>query len=165
MSEYIRTTRECSISQFHPELRQALRKYFEEHELGDLQAEILMCCETVSRKKNTGKSGSWLSDSPDTTIYTGTLLTSRFLFWAHYGDRSGTLVNGANLDEIRAEPYTALFTKDTGLDIVGYISGAKSRVHGRIGMGTELAAQKFCEEVKKAITQINPPTKKSIFGW
>jgi hypothetical protein len=165
MSEYVRTTRQCFVNQLHPELRQAIQKYFQEHELGDVQAETRMCCETISRKKNAGKTDSWLSGKPDTIIHTGMLLTSQFLIWAHYGDQSGTLVNGADLNQIRAESHTSLFTKDAGLEIVGYIGGARSRVRGYIGMGTEPAAQKFCEEVIQAIDKVNPPTKRSFFKW
>jgi hypothetical protein len=165
MSEYFRTTRECSVSQLHPELLQAIRNYFKEHELGDLQAETLICCETISKKKSASKMVSWLSGKSDTTIYTGMLLTSQWLVWVHYGDKSGTLLNAANLNKIRAEFYTSRFTKDASLEIVGYIGDANARVHGYIGMGTDLAAQKFCEEVKQAIIKANPPNKKDLFKW
>jgi hypothetical protein len=165
MSEYIRTTRECSVSQLHPELLQAIRSYFQAHELGDVQAETLMCCETISTKESAGKIVSWLSGTLDTTIYTGMLLTSRWLVWVHYGDKSGIVVNAADLSKIRAGFYTSWFTKDASLEIVGYIGDVNARVHGYIGMGTELAAQKFCEEVKQATIKANPPTKKDFFKW
>jgi len=165
MSEYIRTTRECSVSQLHPELRQAIQNYFQEHKLGALQAETLMCCETISRKKSAGKMVSWLNGKPDTTVYTGMLLTSQWLIWVHHGDQSGTLLNAADLKQIRAEFYTSPLTKDSGLEIVGFIGDAKNRVRGYVGMGADLVAQKFCEEVKQAITKANPPTKKGLFKW
>jgi hypothetical protein len=165
MSEYTRTTRECSVSQLHPELRQAIQNYFQEHKLGALQAETLMCCETISRKKKADKMFSWLSGKADTTVYTGMLLTSQWLIWVHHGDQSGTLLNAADLKQIRAEFYTSPLTKDSGLEIVGFIGDAKNRVRGYVGMGADLAAQKFCEEVKQAITRANPPTKKGLFKW
>jgi hypothetical protein len=164
MSEYIRNTRECSVSQLHPELLQTIQSYFQEHKLGSLEAEALMCCETIStRKKSAGKIVSWLNGKSDTTIYTGTLLTSQWLIWVHRGDQSGTLLNAANLKQIRAGFYTSPLTKDAGLEIVGYIGDAKGRVRGYIGMGTDLVAQKFCEEVRQAIIKANPPTKKGLF--
>ena len=165
MSEYIRTTRECSVGQLHPELLQAIRNYFQEHKLGDLEAETLMCCETISRKKSVGKLVSWLNGKLDTTIYTGMLLTSQWLIWVHHGDQSGTLLNAADLKQIRAEFYISPITKDAGLEIVGYIGDAKSRIRGYIGMGADPAAQKFCEEVRQAIAKVNPPTKKGLFRW
>lgn len=164
MSEYTRTTRECSVSQLHPELLRAIQDYFREYELGDPESATSLCCETTS-KKNASKIGSWLRGKLDTTIYTGMILTSQSLIWVHYGDKSGTLLNTANLNGIRARLHTSLFTKDGGLEIEGYIGDANTRVRGYIAMATDSAAQKFCEAVQQAITKINPPTQKGFFGW
>ena len=125
MSEYIRTTRECSVNQLRPELLRAIQNYFQEQKLGHLEAETLLCCETVSTKKSTGKVASWLSGAPDATIHTGMLLTSQWLIWVHHGDQSGTRLNAAELKEIRAEVYGSPFTKDISLEIVGHIGNAK----------------------------------------
>ena len=166
MSEYNRTTRECSVSQLHAELRQAIQNYFQEHKLGSMDAETLMCCETISEKKSTSKLVSWLSGKSDTTIYTGMLLTSEWLIWVHHGDQSGTRLNAANLKLIQAEFYNSRITKDAGLHISGFPVGAKEGVRGQIGMGPEMATQKFCEEVMKAIAKANPPAaQKRIFGF
>jgi hypothetical protein len=153
------------VKQLHAELLQAIQTYFQEHKLGHLESETLMCCETISRKSNDRKTFAWLSSKPDAIIYTGMLLTAQWLIWVHHGDVSGTLLNAANLSEIRAEFYTPLFTNDAGLKIVGFIGGVKAGVRGYIGMGTDLAAHKFCEEVKQAIQKINPPVKKDFFKW
>ena len=166
MSEYIRTTRECSVRQLHPELLQAIGNYFQEHKLGALEAETLLCCETLSKKKSVGKITSWLSGNLDTTIYTGMLLTSQWLIWVHHGDQSGTRLNAADLKQIRAEFYTSPLTKDTGLEIFGYIGDAKNRVRGYIAMGADAATQKFCDEVIQSINKVNPPpTKKGWSRW
>jgi len=153
------------VRQLHPELRQAIWSYFQDHKLGALEAETIMCCETISTRKSAGKTVSWLSGKSDTTINTGMLLTSEWLIWVHHGDQSGTLLNAANLKEIRAGFYTSPLTKDAGLEIVGHIGDAKSHVRGYVGMGTDAAAQKFCGEVKQAIARVNPPTKKGLFKW
>jgi len=165
MSEYIRTTRECYVSQLHPELLQEIRNYFQEHQLGALQPETLLCCETISKRKSVGRMISWLSGNSDTTVYTGMLLTPEQLIWVHHGDQSGTRLNAANLNQIRAEFTISLFMKDAGLEIVGYIGDANTRIRGYIGMEANLAAQKFCEEVKQAINKVNPPTRKNLFKW
>jgi len=47
MSNYHRITRECTVSQLHPELRQAIQSYFQAHDLGNPETESLMCCETT----------------------------------------------------------------------------------------------------------------------
>jgi hypothetical protein len=164
MSEYIRTTRECSVNELHPEILQAIQNYFQEHALGHLPSETLACCETISQKK-AGKTVSWLSGKQDTTIYTAVLLTSELLIWVHYGNQSGIRLNTANLKEIGSGYRTSLLTKDVGLEIVGYIGNAKGRVRGYIAMGTDLAAQNFCEEVQQAVTKANPPSPRKPFRW
>lgn len=165
MSDTLRTTRECSVDQLHPELRQAIRSYYQERQLGNLEADALSCCETLSRKKDAGKAASWLGSDSDTIIYTGVLLTSQYLVWVRYGDQSGIRLNAAKLSEIQADIHTTLFSKDTGLEIVGYISDTRSRVRGYIGMGTEPAAQKFCEAVKQATIKAKPSKPRKLFGW
>ena len=165
MSQYNRATRECSVSQLHPELRQAIQNYFAEYRSGSLVADTLMCCETISEKKSANKLISWLSGTSDATIYTGMLLTSEWLIWVHHGDRSGTLLNAANLKLIQAEFYSAPFTKETGLQITGFIEGAKGGIRGQIEMGPEIATEKFCERVKREIAKLNPlQAPKRIFG-
>lgn len=165
MSEYTHTTRICPVGQLHPEIIRALREYFQAHALGDLEAETQLCCEIISRKKRTGALAAWLSDNPDATLYTGILLTSQWLIWVRHGDISGTLLNAADLHKIGARYYTPLFSKDAGLEIVGYIGDSNARVRGYIGMGTDPAAEKFCEEVQQAIIKANPPGPRKIFNW
>lgn len=165
MSDYYRTTRECSLGQLRPELLYAIREYFQKHRLGDLETETLSCCETTSEKKNVGRLASLLSDDPDTIAYTGVALTSQWLIWARSGDRSGTVVNAAELKEIQVKVFASRLTQDTGLEIVGYIGDSKGRVRGYLGMGPELAAQKFCEQVQQAIAKVKPPARRGLPRW
>lgn len=165
MSEYIRTTRECSVNELQPELRQAFQKHFQERGLGDPQTETVRCCETLSRRKNPEQAASWLDGGADTVIHTAILLTSEQLIWVHHGDRSGTRLNAAKLALIRAEFHTSWLMKDAGLEIFGYINDDNARVRGYIGMSDDPTAQKFCEEVEQAIEKINPSPKKGSFKW
>ena len=160
MSDYQRTTRECSVRQLRPDLFQAVHAYFQEQRLGSLDAEILMCCETLSEKKGDNKVLSVLQGEVDTKIHMGMLLTSERLIWVRSGDKSGTRLNAADLKDIQVRAFSPLFSKDIGLEIYGYVEGSKSRVRGFIGMGSESAAQKFCEGVQQAIDKVKPPSKK-----
>jgi hypothetical protein len=153
------------VSQLHPEVFLALRNYFQEQKLGDLETETVMCCETVSRKKNMGRLASWLNATADTTVHVGILLTSQWLIWVRSGDKSGTLLSAANLSSISVSRYTSILANDTGLEIIGYMEGAKAPIRGYIGMGPEVAAEKFCEEVKQAIMKVNPPKQKAWSKW
>ncbi len=165
MSNYIRATRECSVYELQPELLQVIQNYFQEHAVGNIQSDVVMCCETVSRKKNTGKVASWLDGKPDTAAYIALVLTSKWLIWAHYGDQSGTQVHSASLNEIHAEFYTPMFSKDSGLRITGFVNEKNSHIRGYLAMGNDPAVQKFCEEVHQAILKANPPTTNNLFKW
>ena len=93
------------------------------------------------------------------------LLTSQKLIWVRRGDQSGIVLNTADLKEIQVSAYISMLTKDTGLEVIGYIEDSKSKTRGYIGMGSELAAQKFCDQVKQAITKVNPPAQKKLPYW
>ena len=165
MSGYIRTTRECSVSQLHPRLSQAIREYFQTHQLGDLDTGTLICCETISEKKNPGKLASFLDGYPDTIIHLGILLTAEWLIWARSGDQSGTMVTGAKLKLIQVKAFVSKRTKDMQLEVSGFIGDSKEYVRGNLEMGPELAAQKFCTEVGQAILKVNPPAKRAFPKW
>lgn len=160
MAAYTRSTRECSIDQLRPELSRALREYIQTHAVGN-ETEIIMCCETTSVKKETGALSFLMESGPDAVSYTAMLITADRLMWARSGDKSKTVVVSANLKDIRVNVFDSSILKDTGLEINGYPMGAKWRHRGYIGLGPEPAAQKFCEEVRKAAEKANPPAK----GW
>jgi hypothetical protein len=165
MSSYIRTTRECSVSQLHPGLSQAIQEYFQTHQLGDLDTGVLKCCETISEKRNLGKLASFLDGNPDTTIRFALLLTADWLIWAGSGDRSGIIVTGARLFGLQVKTFVARRTKYMQLELSGIIGDTKEYVRGILEMGPELAAQKFCEGVEQAVLKLNPPAKKTRLRW
>jgi hypothetical protein len=165
MSDYDRTTRECSVRQLRPELFLAVRKHFQEHKLGNWESETLLCYETTSTKKNTNKLISWLNAGSDTTVYTGLLFTSEWLIWVRSGDKSGIQLASADLKELAVRVYTSLLTRDTGLEVIGHIEGAKGIMQGGIAMESMSVAQKFCDAVNQAIIKVNPPAPKSISRW
>ena len=166
MSNYNRSTRECSASQLHPELRQAVQNYFQEHDLGDPETESLMCCETISEKKDAGKLANLLGGEADTTIHMGVLFTSEWLVWARKGNQSDTVLHVASLKEIRVSAYEPLLLKEPGLEISGFAETSKGRVRGYIGMGPEAISQKFIEALEKMVAELRPPAKKrGIARW
>ncbi len=160
MSDYTRSTRECTLEQLRPELRRAILEHARSCGMGNLADDILGCCETKSEKKPGGFFSGWFKSNADQIIYTGALFTAEWLVWARSGDVSGTHVTAARLADIQARPFASLLVRDNGLEIFGYVGDAKSRVRGYIGMGPEPAAQVFCQGVQQAAEKINPPNKK-----
>jgi hypothetical protein len=165
MIGYIRTTRECSASQIHPSLYQAIREYYQTHQLGNLDTETLICCETFSQIRNPSKLVSFLDGNPDSTIHLAILLTAEWLIWARNGDRSGTIVTGAKLKVIQVKAFVARRTKDMILEVSGYIADTKEYVRGNLEMGPDVAAQKLCEEVEQVVLKANPPVKRKFSRW
>ena len=156
MAYYRRSTRECSVSQLTPTLLQAAREYFQPHNLGDLETEVRLCCETISEMKTGSWLTSWLDAGEDSTIHTGILLTGQALVWMRDGNRSGVRAVGAKLINIHARAYSSLFSHDAMLEISGLLEDSKSNIRGVIALGPEAEAQKFCEEVHLAIEKVNP---------
>lgn len=166
MSNYNRTTRDCSVRQLQPELRQAIQSHFQAHDLGDPETESLMCCGTISEKKDVGKLASWLGGEEDTKIYTGVLFTSEWLIWVRKGNQSDAVLHAASLKEIRVSAYEPLLMKEPGLEISGFAETSKGRMRGYIGMGPEAISQKFVEAVQKRVAELKPPVKKrGIARW
>jgi hypothetical protein len=164
MSDYTRSTRECTFDQLRPDLRRAILEFARMGEIGSLPDSILGCCETKSEKKAGGFFSGWFESGADHIIYTGALFTAEWLVWARSGDLSGTHVTAARLADIQVKPFASLLVRDNGLEVFGYVGDSKSRIRGYIGMGPEPAAQAFCQAAQQAAEKINPPNKKFFSG-
>ncbi len=157
MSNYRRFTRECTLEQLRPELLHALREYLLGHGLADVETQIVMCCETISEKQKTSFLASLLGEERDDTYYTGAFFTPQLLVWVRSGDKTGAVVVSAQLREIHVRPFASPLVRDAGLEVIGYVGDSRARIRGYIGLGTELAASRFCEAVKQAVDKVNPP--------
>jgi len=150
MGDYTRTTRECAFEQLRPELVAAIREHVEKHNLGNAEAEALVCCETTSqRRKKPGLISRALGGDPDKVHYTAAIVTPRLLIWGTSGEKRGTAVLSVRLSEAEARDYAsgpfAKMVADSGIDVTGMPSGGLERVTGFIGLGEGLAAERFKE--------------------
>jgi hypothetical protein len=159
-----RSTRITSIRQLNPKLLNGLAEYFEAHELGALDSETLLVCETVTERTGFGRLAAWLDGSPDAIEVLGLVLTAQYLLWARSGDRSETIVVGADLKQIRVRKYASRFPRETGMEIIGFVGPNADRVRGKLALGPEDAAQQFIDEVIGAVRKAKPPNK-GIFPW
>jgi hypothetical protein len=138
----------------HPNLVKGIRQYSQKHELGDIEAGILMCCETISEKKHKGFFASLVSTDPDPVHHTGMLATPTWLIWARSGVKYGTVVSSARLKDIQVKDFSSDLVEDTGMDVFGFLGDSAERVTAFIGLGPEPAAQIFRETVQHAITKV-----------
>ena len=160
MSHYQRTTRECTLDQLQFELAHALREYFQQRQLSNVEAEILMCCETSSARTSTNQLDAKLNSDLDTNTTMALLLTPQRLIWARNGERSGIGVASAQLIELRVKVFAPRGSGDFGLDIYGHMADTKVRTGGKLIMGPEEAAKRFCEAIGDAMRKLYPPEKK-----
>ena len=93
------------------------------------------------------------------------MLTARSLIWVRSADQKDPLVVGADLAFINAGLHIALFTKDVGLQVAGFVGASNHNMRGVIALGPEPAALKFCEEVSEAIKKINPQSTRKWPKW
>ena len=165
MFDYTRTTRICPVSQLHPGLSQAIREYFQTHQLGDPETATVLCCETISTRPQPPRLVALLDGNPDTNIHLAILLTAEWLVWARNGDQTGMVVTGARLQVIKVKAFVTRRTKDMELEVSGFLPGTKEYVRGNLGLGPDIAAQKFCDTVCQAVLEANPPVKRKFPRW
>jgi len=147
----MRSTRECAFGQLRPELVQTIRDYLQKHELGTIEADILICCETTSKKTKRGFFRNLVGGDSDPIHYTGMLVTPGWLIWATCGAKFGVVVMAARLQDIQVMDGTTQVINDTGLEVFGFLSGFAERVSAFIGLGPEPAAERFSAAVKAAV--------------
>ena len=150
MGDYMRSTRECAFGQLRPELVQAIRDYLQKHELGTIEADILICCETTSEKTKRGFFRNLVGVDSDPIHYTGMLVTPGWLIWATCEAQFGVVVMAARLQDIQVMDGTTQLINDTGLEVFGFLSGFADRVSAFIGLGPEPVAERFSATVKAA---------------
>jgi hypothetical protein len=152
MSEYQRTTRECSLDSLNPALRTAVHQYCTTHELSVTLDDPLFCGETTSTKQKKGLFGRKTEPS-----LTGFLLAPPWLIWAVGQNNEPPAVLAARLREIQVQDYeqSALYQlmPDSGVNITGLRTVAEDVGSAFIGLGPEPAAQKFRERLRQALAE------------
>jgi hypothetical protein len=162
MSDYVRSTRECTLASMSPALAGALQAHAEQYALGDVAATALMCCETTSRKAKKGLFGK------EEVILTGVVLTQHWLVWAAARPAHKPAVLPARLRDIGVQDYenTPMHTlvADTGLNVTGLRADATTLGSTFIGLGPEPAAARLRASLTEAMARqrlsrssISPP--------
>ncbi len=153
MSDYTRTTRECTFDQLRPELSTALRERAEQKQLGDLAATATIVCETTSEKKKSGFIGKLRGGAIQ---HTAIILTPKWLVWVATDDRGQAGgVMWARLRDITATDYATTpnyrLMPDSGVQVFGLLAEFPERAQAFIGLGNETAAVHFRHMLAAAI--------------
>src|SRR5512133_1225646 len=143
MSENKRITRICAINELKPALSSAIRAHIQQYQLGDIESNVLMCCETTSVQQKKGFFGG--SENAVSTA----LVTTQWLVWAESVGSKTVEVNSALLTHIDVHDYAGsamgTISPDTGLNITGRYTNAVKTGQTFIGIGSDQNGIKFRE--------------------
>jgi len=150
MSEYTRSTRECTLDELRPELASAIRAQVEKYQIGKIEAGALMCIETTSTRQKKGLFGG-----SSEVIHMGVLLTPQWLIWAAGKPNEKPGIISARIGDIDARDFenTAMYKimPDSGVDVTGRYTDVTQQGMSFIGLGPEPAGQKFRQLLHETI--------------
>ena len=153
MATTTRATRECSLNELNPALRDAMRAIATEHAMGDLETGILMCCETTSKSRKKGVFGG-MEDSISAVFVTPT-----WLVWAESTNTNAAQIGAAKLRQIEVRDYesTAMYTvtPDMGLNVTGRYTSVQKTGITFIALDTGPAGKKFRQVLSEARKKVS----------
>ena len=157
MSQYHRTTRECSLAELLPELAEAIRSYAQQQQWVNLEVEVLACCETTAERTSTNLLEAWLNAGTPTLSHLALIATSERLIWASSNDHVPASVASAKYTEMRLKLSTPKNTAGIAVDIYARMERTHEKTGGRLMLEDNSAAREFCEKVKRATDPLYPP--------
>lgn len=145
MSDYRRTTRECTPGELHSPLAAAIEKHCAANNLGDITADYLVCCETRNeQKKKPGLFARLAGADSDTTHHTAVIVTPEWFIGARSGEKSGDVAVTARRGDLEIREYAmSHLVPDNGITTLGLMTGWTKRGEMFWGLGTEPAATKL----------------------
>lgn len=143
MSEWKRTTKEIGFENLRPELSQAINEHIEKNNLGEILSDVLMCVQTDSEKSKKRLFGG------AEMVYTGVVVTPRWLVWATSGTKTQTSASSAQLSDVTIQDYAqssfAKLIADTGLNVSGRFTDVSENLTTFIGLDDSAVGEKFRE--------------------
>jgi hypothetical protein len=149
MSEWKRTTKEVSVEGLPAEITDAIRRHIEQHNLGPILADVLMCIQTDSEKTEKGFFGG------TERVQMAAALTPRWLVWSIAEPKTGPTVLSAQLIDVTVQDYAqtplADMVPDSGIQVHGMFTGASESVSAFIGLDEGTAGNKFRKLLIKTV--------------
>ncbi len=153
MGDYNRSTRELTLETLPADMSAVLKTHIEQYELGDVLADVLICIEATSEKV---KKGLFAGPGPK-VMKMGVVLTTRWLFEIRAADKEAPYARSLRLADIVVEDHEksafARMAPDTGIHITGQATGATESGTGFIGLGKDVAGEKFRETLIRAVQE------------
>lgn len=150
MGDYNRSTTEINFANISPDIMQAINKYIELHNLGDILNGAVHCIVSKSEKI---KKGLFSGPGPKSLTQT-VILTNRWLILADRVDQNAVYIKSMQLKDIVVEDYekSLFYSKipDTGMNITGRFTDASEQGSIFLPLGKDAAGDTFKEVLIKA---------------
>lgn len=153
MNKITRTTHSCAIADLDASLRARIQAHISQYELGDIESDVLFCCETISvwYKRNI------LGTKTETSV-SAAYVTPKWLVWADSTSRNDASVGSAQLKQIDVNDYetTAMFpiAPDHGINVTGRYTDKNKTGMTFIVLGPDSAGDNFRKILEEAMRKI-----------
>lgn len=148
MSDWKRATQEISFGSLPSEMVSAINQHIEEHNLGSILSDTLMCVQTDSERIKKALFGK------TEKVRVVASVTPRWLVWAILEMNMHTSVLSAQLINVTVQDYAqtsfARMIPDSGVEVSGMFTAASESVSAFIGLEANAAGNKFRETLMKA---------------
>lgn len=152
MHAITRKTRVCTVETLDEGLKTAIRTHGEKYGLEDIEANILMCCETITMHQ---KKGLWGGIK---TTLSAVYVTPKWLVWVESTGRDDVTAGTAQLKHIDVRDYrtTAQYaiTPDQGLNITGRYTDKNRTGITFIVLDSEADGLKFRHVLEEALRKV-----------
>ncbi|HCR71266.1 MAG TPA: hypothetical protein DIW23_07480 [Anaerolineae bacterium] len=153
MGDYNRSTKKIKFEEITPDVMQAIQKYIELHNLGDILSNVSHCVISTSDKIKKGLFGG---PGPNLLVQT-VILTDRWLILADRVDQNAIYIKSMQLADIVVTDYqqTAFHgvIPDSGLNLVGKFTDASEQGTMFMPLGEDEAGDEFKEAVIKSVQE------------
>jgi hypothetical protein len=155
MNDYLRSTRECALSELPPDLLNAIRSHVAQYHLGDIDHDTLICCETTSKnRKVTGILSRVMSGDPDPVRTTAIVLTPQWFIGARTGSRSGIFAFSARISDIEVREFEEPEpTGDRGIVISGKMTDIPQPMESWWGLGAGPASERLKQVLARSLAR------------
>jgi hypothetical protein len=152
MGHYIRSTQEIPFEGISPDVTEAIRKYIEKHNLGDILNGSAHCILSNNEKIKKGLFGG--GPGPKSLVQV-TILTDRWLILADRVDQNAIYIKSMQLRDIVVEDYEKssfyAMAPDTGMSITGIFTDASEKGTIFLPLGNDPAGEKMKGKLIQAV--------------
>jgi hypothetical protein len=151
MGDYNRSMQEIPFDDISPDVMQAVNKYIEKHNLGDILKDVKLC--TLSNNEKIKK--GLFSGPGAKSLVQVVVLTDRWLILADRVDQNAVYIKSMQLRDITVEDYEqSSFYKmisDSGMNINGMFTDASEKGTIFLPLGKDAAGDKMKAQLIEAV--------------